>query len=857
MLKSPGRMWIFTAAAALGVLPVAAKEPIARESVLQRAAQAMTEGHFAEAEALLAPLIIDPDAPVVDEAAVLRENMRRIRRDYRLDADALLAKIQKSIPDATAEDLERWRERGELQFRVIDGQVCYFAREPSNLLRFSEDAKARRTRTVPAANADFNLPRHIARLLARAENAQDPEVFPVRHHVTYTLRVNEGHPRVKPGALVRCWLPFPQEYRQQKDVQLIRTQPEGGKLAASGAPHRTVYFERTIASADEPLEFSAEFEFTTSAYVPNLNPALALQPDQDQPVYREYTAQRPPHIVFTPEIQRIVEEVAGNEPNPLLKAKKLFAWMDANVRYCAEMEYSTIPSICAKGIGTRRGDCGVQGLLFITLCRAAGVPARWQSGWESLPSGWNMHDWAEFYVEPWGWLPADPSYGLQKHHNPRVREFYCGHLDPYRLIVNLDYGQPLDPPKTSYRSEPNDFQRGEIEIDGHNLYFDEWDWTFDVRTMPLERSLDAAAEALDAIVPGLLAAEQIPGAVIAVGLRTDSGYKTWASSYGYMQLEPARLAMPVDALFDMASVTKPVAVGTSLAILLEQGKVLLDDPVGKYLPEFATGDKQAVTVRHLVTHMSGAVPYLGALAQKGIRAQHGFPCPDAMRAAVRETPLSGAPGEQVRYSCLNAMLTAEIVEKVSGQRIDQFAAEHIFQPLGMLETCYNPPAEWTMRCVPTTRAEHGAGPGGFLRGQVHDPMAAMQAGVSGNAGLFSTAHDLGIFAQMMLDGGARGDVRILQPQTVKLITSPQNAPAKNRRGVLWEVNPPDPEDQGMDALYTYGHTGYTGTAMRLYPEKGLYIIALTNRVHPDDTGKVEGFRRAVWKCVGEAVLGVR
>ena len=118
------------------------------------------------------------------------------------------------------------------------------------------------------------------------------------------------------------------------------------------------------------------------------------------------------------------------------------------------MEYSTIANLSAKGIAAREGDCGVQGMSFVTLCRAAGVPARWQSGWQTKPDRWNMHDWSEFYVEPWGWLPADASYGLQEHEDVRVREFFCGNLDPYRLIVNLDYGRELHPPKHSFRSEP-------------------------------------------------------------------------------------------------------------------------------------------------------------------------------------------------------------------------------------------------------------------------------------------------------------------------------------------------------------------------------------------------------------------
>jgi transglutaminase-like putative cysteine protease len=127
---------------------------------------------------------------------------------------------------------------------------------------------------------------------------------------------------------------------------------------------------------------------------------------------------------------------------------------------------------------TRKGDCGIQSMLFITMCRAAGVPARWQSGWETKPVNWNMHDWAEFYVEPWGWLPADVSYGLQKSDDPRIREFYFGHQDSYRMAVNFDYGCAFTPDTRTLRSEPADFQRGEVEIDGRNLYFNEWDYDF-------------------------------------------------------------------------------------------------------------------------------------------------------------------------------------------------------------------------------------------------------------------------------------------------------------------------------------------------------------------------------------------
>ncbi|MCP4592037.1 MAG: serine hydrolase [bacterium] len=835
---------------------------LADEATVQKARVAMEAGRFAEAKKLLQPHLTDSAAPVTSQPAILVEIMRRIRMDYALSKEEMLNKLRQRIPDVTAGDIERWRRDGVLQHRVIDGETRYFHREPSNLFRFCPEAADRRSKPPAKPAGKFDLTEHVARLVRLAEASPDPEIFPVRHRVTYSLKVKDGHPRLRPGAKVRCWLPYPREYRQQKDVRLANVEPFATHIASKSYPHRTIHFEQTIEDPAVAPRFSATYEFVTSAYCPQLDPESVRRYTKSSVLYREYTMERPPHLVFTPEIRQVVKKVAGDESNPLLRTQALFRWVCENVRYCSEMEYSTLPNIPAKALSTRRGDCGVQSLLFITLCRAAGIPARWQSGWESLPGRANMHDWAEFHVEPWGWLPADPSYGLQDHADPRVRGFYCGHLDPYRMIVNIDHARDLAPPKTSFRSEPNDFQRGEIEIDGHNLYFDEWDWTFDVQTLPLGNSLVDLEEALDAVVPDLLKAGHLPGAIVAVGRKTPKKFETWQKSYGFLRTEPQPQPMPDDALFDLASMTKPIATGTSLLVLLERGEITLDDPVGKYLPEFNEGDKTGVTIRHLMTHMSGMKPYVGAREQTPIKKKHGFPCKDALRKHIRELKLSRPPGKAVVYSCLNAILTAEVVEAVTGQPLDRFSTESIFAPLRMTETMFNPPPSFTDRTVPSTRAKRGRGPDGFLQGQVHDPLAAMQAGVSGNAGLFGTVADLHRYAQMMLNGGTLDGVRILKAETVQLATTVQNPGAKNakghpdRRGLLWDIYQPDPGDTGVDALYAFGHTGYAGTAIRFYPQQGVYILAMTNRVHPNDTGKVGAFRKAVWSTVGKVFMNV-
>jgi hypothetical protein len=394
-----------------------------------------------------------------------------------------LAEIKESIPDATQADIDRWREAGDLQFRVIDGERRYFRSAVSNLFRFNANAKQRKQ--TPTAEKKFKTAEFVEKLVRLSELSESPEVFPVKHKIHYTLTVHPNHPRVKPGALVRAWLPFPQEYRQQKDVKLVHSDPPASHVASEMAPQRTVYFEQAIEDASKPPRFEIDIEYLSSAYCPKLDPAKVKPYDEKSAVYREFTAERAPHIMFTPEVKELAREIVGDESNPLEKALRIFRWISKNVRWCAEQEYSIIPSLSAKGLAARRGDCGVQGTSFITLCREAGVPARWQSGWQLKPGELNMHDWAEIYIEPWGWLPADASWGVMKHANPAVQDFFCGHIDPYRMIVNLDYGRALEPAKHSFRSEPIDFQRGEIEIDGHNLYFDEWDYKFEAKTTPL------------------------------------------------------------------------------------------------------------------------------------------------------------------------------------------------------------------------------------------------------------------------------------------------------------------------------------------------------------------------------------
>lgn len=470
---------------------------VSTDAGIARARQLAEEGRFREAEALLRAGGPAGDTETDRAQAEGIEILRRIRLDYSLDARTLLQKLRPRLPNVTASDLERWRQAGQVQHRMIDGQPCYFRREPANLWRFCAEAwQSRDARGADGASGESTREpaeraAHVRDVIAAAERTGQAEVLRVRHTVRYRLNVHPDRPGGKAGALVRCWLPFPHVYGRQREVELIGTCPEAHVMAAEAPVNdcrraglqRSIYLEQRLSRPSEPLTFEARYRFVTSAYYPAIDAEQAIA----APTCCRDTclAERPPHIVFTDELRRLVDHVTGGERNPLRKARRLFDWVHANIRYCAEQEYTTIPSFTRWALERQKGDCGIQVMLFTAMCRCSGIPARWQSGWVTFPGLANMHDWGEIRVAPWGWLPVDVSFGLTASDDPRVRAFYFGHLDAYRMIVNLDYGSPLDPPKRSLRSEPADFQRGEVEMDGRNLYFDEWDWDFDCDVEPL------------------------------------------------------------------------------------------------------------------------------------------------------------------------------------------------------------------------------------------------------------------------------------------------------------------------------------------------------------------------------------
>jgi uncharacterized protein YbbC (DUF1343 family)/CubicO group peptidase (beta-lactamase class C family) len=361
---------------------------------------------------------------------------------------------------------------------------------------------------------------------------------------------------------------------------------------------------------------------------------------------------------------------------------------------------------------------------------------------------------------------------------------------------------------------------------------------------------------IDQVIAASIAKKELPGAVVLVARH---GRVAWRKAYGARAVEPQREPMTLDTIFDLASLTKIVATATSIMILVEQGKVRLADPIVQFIPEMKGGGRDAITIEQLLTHTAGFPPDFD-LRERWT----GYD--EAIKRLYRE-PLRNQPGARFVYSDINYIALGEVVHRVSGQTLDQFARVNIFVPLGMRDTSFNPAATLRSRIAPTEKrlgqmnylgdSSENAGAQGeqWLRGQVHDPTSFRMNGVAGHAGLFSTADDLAIFCQMILHGGTYNGVRILSPMAVAAMTRPR-AIAENgsARALGWDVATTFSTNKGdLFPLGSFGHTGFTGTSIWIDPASDTFVIFLSNRVHPDGKGDVGPLRGRVASIVAGAI----
>ena len=373
-------------------------------------------------------------------------------------------------------------------------------------------------------------------------------------------------------------------------------------------------------------------------------------------------------------------------------------------------------------------------------------------------------------------------------------------------------------------------------------------WIFFLRTAaalsPINPDLEGASETTDAfaeidhVVQHHIGLGNLPGAVVLVG-HLDT--VVFEKAYGNRSVEPEIEAMTPETVFDLASLTKVVATAPSVMLLVQRGRLKLDDPVSKYLPAFGQAGKKQVTLRQLLVHYSGLPADLRQTRRRRITSKNAL-------SRIYQARLVAPPGQRFIYSDLGFVVLGKVVEKVTGRSLARFAQENIFSPLGMASTGFLPRPEVIPNIAPTERLKEG----GMLRGQVHDPLASKLGGIAGDAGLFSTARDLARFCQMFLHRGSLNGVEMFHPETVALMTSVQSPDGKpDIRGFGWDIQSTYSSVKGsLFSAASYGHTGYTGTSLWIDPETQTFLIILTNRVHPDGKGNVKELRTELADIVG-------
>lgn len=410
-----------------------------------------------------------------------KDSLHRVALDFNKNREDVLNWIEQNYGfTPTDSQLEKWEQEKALEFKIIDGEKRYFRNAAPNLFRVNAEARAMLKNETPKSDVPSD------QLLVEALQAmkKDPSgVFyhmpPVTVSATYTLTIDAD--AVSNGELLRAWLPFPRtDLQRQYDVKLIAASQSDYILSENKTEHNSIYMEQ-LAERGKPAVFWVNFEFTSRGQWFDLAHIGWKNQNIDSDIYKKYTAERNPHLLFTSQLKSVTDSVTRNVETPLEIVQSCYRYIAENYPWASAIEYSTIPNIPEYALKYQKGDCGQVALLLIAMLRYKGIPARWQSGWMVHPGEVNLHDWAEFYIENVGWVPIDISFarGAEINH-PIGREFFMSGIDSYRLYLNSDYGGKFYPEKKFPRSETVDFQRGEVETENSNLYFDKWRYRMEV-----------------------------------------------------------------------------------------------------------------------------------------------------------------------------------------------------------------------------------------------------------------------------------------------------------------------------------------------------------------------------------------
>lgn len=428
--------------------------------------QMIANGEFKNAETLMKKLPAKERKAQAVRIDSLNTIMDRIRKDFTLTPEAGLEKIKERVPGVTDTQIQRWKELHKIEYMVIDGKEWWFKKSVGNLWLLADEFA-----TDHAKDKEDDYKYYRNHFLQAMKSA--PDANGVRNwstvNITFSLDVKAD--AVPAGETVRVWMPFPHETLRQRNIKMLASDHDV-TMSESVSKHHTVYMEE-VAQKGKPLHFEYTFSYEVGErHIAKDDMLTMLEPyDKNSEVYKRYTMSEGRHIVITDEIRAKAKEIVGDETNPVEQAALLCMWIGRTFPWAGAREYSTLANIPDYVLTNGHGDCGQVALLYITMCRSLGIPARWESGYMLHPGYENYHDWAETYYEGVGWVPTDPSFCRSTVDTP-LNNYYVTGIDMYRLATNEAVGDVLSPSKTYIRSETVDFQPGEVEWKGGNLYYD-------------------------------------------------------------------------------------------------------------------------------------------------------------------------------------------------------------------------------------------------------------------------------------------------------------------------------------------------------------------------------------------------
>jgi transglutaminase-like putative cysteine protease len=394
---------------------------------------------------------------------VQREMMVRMEVEFPYSYDDALSIIRAHIPDFSKEEMDWLIAQRKIRWSYVNGQFRIFNRFFSSLVKAYVGFAKRANQTLPGVESAVG---GIPLLDYSMQTMKQKGSMTNRIRIRSSMKVKDEV--FQKGMFLRAHLPIPSACEQQSDIRIEKIFPENGTLAPEDAPQRTVCWEGNL---EENQEFCVEYSYTHTAAYHDLDCAAGIPGTYDFDL-----DEQAPHIVFTPYIRALVQELTAGVEDPLQKARIFYDFITKNMSYTFMPSYfllENIPDTCAQNF---TGDCGIFALLFLTLCRCAGIPAQWQSGFTAEPNFCGGHDWVRFCVEPFGWLFADCSYGVaaQRNGNEERRRFYFGNLDPYRMVANSAFAAPFTVDKDHWRADPYDNQVGEIETADRGLTYEEY-----------------------------------------------------------------------------------------------------------------------------------------------------------------------------------------------------------------------------------------------------------------------------------------------------------------------------------------------------------------------------------------------